>query len=53
MPGLVEMFRNGGRVSKLLMFLDGTTMLIHTNRDLIDKAMTLEPQGLNRRDELH
>ena len=36
--------------------------LIHTNRDsvrkareahLIDKAKTLEPQGLNRRDELH
>ena len=36
--------------------------LIHTNRDsvrkareahLIDKAETLEPQGLNRRDELH
>ena len=36
--------------------------LIHTNRDpvrkareahLTDKAKTLEPQGLNRRDELH
>ena len=36
--------------------------IIHTNRDsvrkareahLIDKAKALEPQGLNRRDELH
>ena len=26
-PGLVEMFRNRGWVSKLLMILDGTTML--------------------------
>ena len=38
------------------------TLIIHANRDsvrkarethLIDKAKTLEPQGLNRRDELH
>ena len=41
------------------MILDGTTMFakafVRKAREahLIDKAKTLEPQGLNRRDELH